>query len=161
MSEKSVEATKVYIGNSNEGKITCPGCWENKTVTVPNDLIRKRVLEITCRCGQSFSILLDYRRHSRKNVNIPGKIFHLNSKQEINNVIITSLSVGGVGFKMQSSESINLDDVIEIEFTLDDEYNAAIREEVVIKWRNGNFVGTEFHDQDMYNCDLDFYFILN
>ena len=160
MSEKSVEATKVYIGNSNEGKIFCPGCGENKIVTVPNDL-KERVLKITCHCGQSFSILLDYRRHSRKNVNIPGKIFHLNSKQEINNVIITSLSLGGVGFKTQSSESINLDDVIEIEFTLDDKYSTPIREEIVVKRRNGNFVGTEFHDQNSYNCDLDFYFIFD
>jgi hypothetical protein len=42
-------------------------------------------------------------------------------------------------------------------FTLDDNLDSTIREQIVVKRVNGRNIGAEFSDQEKYNYELDFY----
>src|SRR2546428_7548501 len=55
------------------------------------------------------------------------------------------------------SVTINIGDVFDIQFVLNDDRQSIIREEVTIRRTNGHFVGAEFSHQDKYKYELDFY----
>jgi hypothetical protein len=134
------------MDSENEGEITCP-----------NYHIAKKPIKVKCRCGYNFSIILEHRRYHRRSVTIPGKLFQISSKKEVDDILIKSLSVTGIGFEMKSLPAMKVGDSFEIVFTLDDNFESSVREQITIKRVKGNFVGAEFLDKDSYNYELDFY----
>jgi predicted RNA-binding Zn-ribbon protein involved in translation (DUF1610 family) len=152
-----METVRVYINRDHEGEIVCPNCGRERTIHVSKHRILKNPVRVKCHCGHSFSVSLEYRRYHRKKVNIPGKLLDPSSKKEIDDVIITSLSVAGVGFEVKSFNYIKVGDVFEIVFTLDDDFGSTIREAIVVRRVDKNSIGAEFCDQDKYNHELDFY----
>jgi uncharacterized Zn-finger protein len=157
MNGTHMKLRKVYINDEQEGEIICPRCKKKKTINVSNRRIPQKPIKIKCYCGHTFNIELEYRKHHRKIVNIPGKIFQRYSNKEIDDVIVISLSVTGLGFETRSLSDIKINDLLEIEFTLDDDFDSIVREEIVVKRVEGNFIGAEFFDQDKYHYELDFY----
>lgn len=152
-----MEPIKVYMDSENEGEITCPNCEKKKVINVTNYRIVKKPIKVKCRCGYSFSIILEHRRYDRRNVTIPGKLFQIPSKKEVDDILIKSISVTGIGFETKSLTTIQVGDNFEIVFTLDDNFDSAVRERITIKRVKGNFIGAEFLDKDKYNYELDFY----
>jgi hypothetical protein len=112
---------------------------------------------VKCNCGYSFTIVLEYRKYYRKTVNIPGKLVHIQTGEDIAEIVVTSISVVGVGFELKSTGSVTANGVYYIVFTLDDSLESMIREAIVVKRVNGNIIGAEFCDQEKYNYELDFY----
>jgi hypothetical protein len=148
---------KVYINRDSEGEVVCPNCRKAKTINVANQRITQKPIRVKCQCGHSFSIVLEYRRYHRKTVNFPGKIFSRQSGNPLDDILVTSLSVVGIGFEIKSPLGLRLEDAYDIMFTLDDDFASAVREEVIIKRIEGNYIGAEFADQDKYHFELDFY----
>lgn len=148
---------KVYINRENEGEVICPNCGKTKIINVSNHRISQKPIRVKCQCSHSFNIVLEYRRYHRKTVNIPGKLFQRQSTTPVDDVMITSISVVGVGFEIKSAMGVKVDEVYDIVFTLDDDLDSMVREEVMIKRIEGTFVGAEFTDQDKYHHELDFY----
>ena len=153
---KDIRPVKIFVNSSNEGEIVCPKCEKAKTIQLSNNRVTTKPIRVKCNCGHGFSIVLEYRNYHRKIVSIPGKLFPLQARDEID-IVITSLSVVGVGFEIKSAFSLRINDVYQIVFTLDDSSDSTIREEVIIRRVNGRNVGAEFFDQEKYNFELDFY----
>lgn len=152
-----MKITKVYINQENEGEIICPSCDKTRAVNISNQRVPLRPIKVKCTCGDSFSILLEYRKYHRKRVNIPGRLLDTISHAEVGEIWVTSLSVTGIGFEVTTPHEFGVNDVFEIQFTLDDDYDAVISEEIVLKRIDGNYVGAIFSDQNKYNYNLDFY----
>ncbi|MEE8302195.1 MAG: hypothetical protein V3S24_07150 [Candidatus Tectomicrobia bacterium] len=148
---------KILVNHNKEGEITCPKCSKMKTITATPQLLTKRAIKVKCSCGHSFSVSLDYRRFFRRNVEIPGVLYQVGSTEILCNVTITSLSISGVGFTTKSLHNIYINSAFEIEFKLDDDSDATIREAIAIRRINGLHVGAEFSEQEKYNYELDFY----
>ena len=148
---------KIHVNHNNEGEITCPECSKMKTISATSQLLTKRAIKVKCSCGHSFSVSLDHRRFTRKNIEIPGVLYQAESTEILCNVTITSLSVSGIGFTTKSLHNIYIDSAFEIEFKLDDDPDATIREAIVIRRISGLNVGAEFSEQEKYNYELDFY----
>ncbi len=148
---------KIHVNHNKEGEITCPKCSKMKTISATPQLLTKRAIKVKCSCGHSFSVSLDYRRFFRRNVGIPGVLYQAESTKLLCNVTITSLSVSGIGFSTKSLHNIYINSAFEIEFKLDDDSDATIREAIVIRRINGLSVGAEFSEQEKYNYELDFY----
>ena len=108
-------------------------------------------------CHKTARIKFDLRRHHRINTHIPGRIFHTHTEEETKDIIILSLSVGGVGFTINNDLAIKTDDMYTIKFQLDDKYSSVICEEITIKHVDGRWVSAEFYQSDWYNHELDFY----
>lgn len=152
-----MKLVKVYINQGNEGEIICPLCDKTRSVNVTNQRIPKKPIKVKCTCGHTFTIVLEYRKYHRKTVSIPGKLLDVDSKDEVAEILITSVSVTGVGFELTGITRVNLEDVFEIVFTLDDDFASVVNEEIVIKRVDGNHIGGEFCDGDKYHYELDFY----
>jgi hypothetical protein len=52
---------------------------------------------------------------------------------------------------------INVGDVFDIQFALDDDCHSMIHEEIIIRRTNGHVIGAEFTNHDTYRYELDFY----
>ena len=158
---QTVETTRVYLNEKRQGVATCVHCGVKYPINMSNYTdhhLGTKALKVKCSsCKKIFHIKFDFRRYHRINVNIPGKISHIRTTDKKIDVIITSLSVGGVGFIVNDCFTWEEDDIFEMVFQLDDDNNSIIFEEVSIKHSNGNFVGAEFYYRDKYNYELDFY----
>ena len=152
-----MSALKVHVGSNNQGEITCPKCRKMKTINASHLLLTKRAIKVKCSCGHSFRVSLDYRHYFRKSVQLPATLYKVHSDDIIAEVTVTSLSVSGLGFEATSLNNIYISSLFEIEFKLDDDSNAIIRERIRIKRINGLIVGAEFSEQDKYSYELDFY----
>jgi hypothetical protein len=148
---------KVFVNRDNEGEVVCPNCGKAKTVNISNQRMSPKPIRVKCQCGYSFTIILEYRQYQRKTVSIPGRIFSRQSGMHSEDVMVTSLSITGVGFEIKSTQGIKAEDVYEIAFTLDDEIYTIVREEIIVKRIAGSYIGAEFADQEKYHHELDFY----
>jgi PilZ domain len=157
----TLETTRIYLNGNRQGVVTCVHCDVKRTINMSNytdDYLGKKSLKVKCStCNKTFHVKFDLRKYHRINVNFPGKIFHLQSEKDIDDVTIISLSLGGVGLIINNDLGIKAGDIYEIKFQLDDEYSSAICEEIIIRRVDGRFVGAEFYYSDKYNYELDFY----
>jgi len=155
------ETRRIYLNENRQGMVTCVHCDVKHTINMSNytdDYLGKKSLKVKCSmCNKTFYIKFDLRKYHRININIPGKIFHFQYEKEIDDITITSLSLGGVGFIINESLNLEKSDIYRIKFQLDDEYGSVICEEIIIKRIDGSFVGAEFYHSDRYNYELDFY----
>jgi len=123
-----------------------------------DNYLGKKSLKVKCStCKKTFYIKFDLRKYHRLDVKFPGKIFYFQSEEDLDDITITSLSLGGVGFTVNNNLTVTSNDIYRIKFQLDDEYSSAICEEIIIKRVDGRFVGAEFYHSDRYNYELDFY----
>jgi len=119
-----------------------------------------KLLKVKCgTCHKIFHIKFDHRRYHRINVTFPGKILSAQTKTDIGDITIISLSSGGVHFIISNDLDIKIDTIYTIKFQLDDEYRSVICEEIVIKRVDGCLVGAAFYQSDKYNHELDFYMV--
>jgi hypothetical protein len=155
------ETTRVYLNEKRQGVVTCVHCDVKRTINMSNytdHYLGGKPLKVKCdTCNKIFHVKFDCRRYHRIHVNLPGKIFYLQTKKDIGNIIITSLSCGGIGFIINNNLDIKTDIIYVIEFQLDDEHRSVICEEIVIKRVDGCCVGAEFYHRERYNHALDFY----
>jgi hypothetical protein len=100
---------------------------------------------------------MENRKYHRKSVNIPGKLLDVDSKEEIAEIRVTSLSVDGFGFVMVSQCDIRIDDVFEITFKLDEIVNIDVSEKIIVKRADDYHIGAEFYEKGKYSFELDFY----
>ena len=150
--------TKIlYINTKSEGIITCPNCDRTQGIKASNWRLPIKLIRVKCQCGNDFHLTLRHRRAYRKKVYLPGKLFQSQSDRQIDDIVITSLSVTGVSFIVRSALSIKIQDVLEIAFTLDDGFGSILREDIVVKRVEGRYVCAKFASQEEYNFALDFY----
>lgn len=90
-------------------------------------------------------------------MHFPGKLVQLHTQEILENVQIISLSLGGISFILTQDTPINIGDVFDIQFVLDDACQATIQEEIIIRRANGSCIGAEFSQHDTYKYELDFY----
>jgi hypothetical protein len=154
---KDMKVIKIFVNNNNDGEIVCPKCEKTKTIHLSKDRIPLKPIRVKCNCGYSFSILLEYRQYHRKVVNIPGKLLHRETGDEIAEIVVTSVSVIGIGFDLKSVAPVTENEVYRVVFTLDDSLESTLHEEIVVKRISGKSIGAEFGDQEKYNYELDFY----
>lgn len=114
-------------------------------------------LKVKCKCSHVAEIICEFRKFPRVKVNLKGTLFNLLSREELGDVTIDSLSLGGIGFFLHSALTVRKGEVFELVFALDDAAQTVLREEIVVKRVQGNAIGVEFRDKDTYNYDLDFY----
>jgi hypothetical protein len=148
---------KVLINPDNEGEIICPVCGKARTVNVSSHRIPQKPVKVKCACGATFNILLEYRKYHRKKVKFQGKLMDAVSRAVLHEITVTSLSVTGIGFEIHVPYTFAVNDSFAVEFTLDDDLDSVVQEDIIVRRINGNFIGAEFSDQDKYNFELDFY----
>lgn len=156
-----MEVHKSFVSLDNIATITCPECNKAKNIPVGQYRNRKHDMTVRCSCGHSFSILLDFRRHYRKETNLEG-VYSMVSpafgKGRLNILNISRSGVGfAIGFSVNSSHTLKLGQKARISFELDNKKQSSIEKIITIRTINDQYIGGEFDHTQTLEKDLGFY----
>ncbi len=118
--------------------------WQNLKCSMPY---------LHCRFRATF----DFRKHCRVHVHLPGRLLQLRTREEVEPIVVTSLSVTGLGFVTAPGVSVCVGDKYEVVFVFDDEDQSVLFEEIVITRVHGTEVGAVFSPSHYANHDLIFF----
>jgi hypothetical protein len=143
--------------------MACPRCGTRRAINVPQqcprvlDIVGEKSATITCRCGAIFKSYFDLRRHPRKAVQLPGELRDAHGGTKLSAIVVSSLSVTGLGFVPTTTLSLHVGEIYTVHFVLDDAEQSNIHERIIIRRFHGNTIGAAFYPAEQYNYALDFY----
>jgi PilZ domain len=146
----------VHVDDSNQATIACPMCGYEKDIDVSNFKDTHKRLKAKCRCGETFRLTLEFRKHERKKVRLPGE-YVVQGKTEKGEIIVEDISLGGIRFESLNPHYISREDKVELKFVLDNPMKTKIRAPVKIKWIIDRNVGGQFFDPKSLEKDLGTY----
>jgi hypothetical protein len=151
--DKTPVAKRVALHTPRTGLLRCDRC--QRTNTVMATASREETIELQCACGTVYRVSLDSRRFDRKLVNFPGSYTDQQDKSKTGTFIVENISFGGLRFRITSQISnVTYNDLLDIQFTLDDKVQTLIQEKVRVHYVHHESVGAEFIDLNKLNRDL-------
>ncbi|NLA76199.1 MAG: PilZ domain-containing protein [Deltaproteobacteria bacterium] len=139
---------KIYLSDQNTALFECPKCHISKDSDVSKykDLEISIKLKVKCRCGNVYEVILERRKQFRKETHLPGKFSYASLTGEEQNGIMTilDLSKGGLRFKMLSEPRFQKNEIIEVEFNLDNSSRTFIQKQVFVRNIKGVIVNVKF-----------------
>jgi len=143
-------AEKIFLTKNAEAVVLCPECGKTKMIDFERfiDADREIKLKVTCKCSHVFSVILERRKHVRKQVDFHGGLINGSKKYSIDVIDISRM-----GLKLRTEEvlDLNYDDKVVIEFILDDADGSKISKEVIIRKIDKEYIGAEFLSQSHYD----------
>jgi PilZ domain len=137
---------KFYVDENNQARIVCHKCGINKNLDVTKFKDTHKRLKAKCRCGEVFRLILDFRRHYRKNVRLAGEYF-VQEKDEKGEILIEDISMTGINFATLKPHNFSKDDTVELKFTLDNPMKTRVQESVKIIRIIDRNVGAQYINQ--------------
>lgn len=147
---------KFYVDENNQANIICQKCGFNKNIDATNFKNTQRKFKAKCKCGETFRFSIDYRKHYRKSVMLPGEYVARNNGDK-GEIIIRELSLTGIQFENLKPHQISKDDTLEVTFKLDNLLRKEIRKIVKVIWVRDRIVGAQFSERKLYEETLGFY----
>jgi hypothetical protein len=147
---------KVYVDKNNEAFVICPKCGFEKNVDAMNFRNAKNKVTGKCKCTEGFDFTLEYRKHYRKNVKLPGEYIVLKNGKK-GEAIVWELSLSGIRFESVKPHQISMDDKLDVKFTLDNKRRSEIRRFAKVIWVKNRYIGVQFTETKFYEKDLGFY----
>jgi hypothetical protein len=93
----------------------------------------------------------------RKDTSLNGQFVNLSLNNERGTMLVTDVSMGGIGFKVVGRNNIRNDHELEVTFTLDDSHSSVISKQVIVRIVRDKFVGCEYRHAHEYDKELGFY----
>ena len=158
-----MECIYIYLDAQYVGTMACLQCRTRRVVNIPQQcpqvlpVVGKRSFTTTCRCGAIFAAYFDLRRHLRKAVQLRGTVGDPQTDIHLSAIVISSLSVHGLGFTLATAPSLHIGECYTTSFRLDDAEQSLIQECIIIRRLQGCTVGATFYPDEQYNYALDFY----
>ncbi len=156
-----MEVHKSFVTLDNIAIITCPQCHKAKNIDATKYRDSKHVINVRCSCKYAFTVLLDFRRHYRKETELEGTYTLLAPAFGTGKLCILNISRSGVGFTIGFSvsgpHSMEPGQKARIAFELDNRKRTPIDKLVDIRNITDNYVGAEFDKNQPLDKDLGFY----
>ncbi len=139
---------KIFLSDKNTALFECPKCRVSKEADVSKykKLEVSIRLKVKCRCGNTYEVILERRKYFRKDTRLPGKFSYSSLFGEDQNGILTVLDIskGGLKFKMLTEPQFKKDEIIEVEFHLDNTSRTLIKKQVFVRNVKGTIVNVEY-----------------
>lgn len=146
----------VYTNPEDKATLTCPHCTTTRVINVANYKQLHIPIEVACVNGCRFTVLLNTRTFYRKAVNLRGT--YIQSATGVSgSMCVENLSLPGIGFRTSLPPRMQLEDMIELRFVLDNARHTEICIAVVVKWVQDRYIGAEYCDISAYKRELGFY----
>ncbi|MBE9519834.1 MAG: PilZ domain-containing protein [Proteobacteria bacterium] len=152
-----MEPQKAFVREDGTTVLKCPHCRHARTVSVAKLKDKKKIIKIKCSCQQSYTVSLELRKMYRKDTNLNGQFVNISLNNERGSMLVTDVSMGGIGFTVVGRNRIEVDHELEVTFTLDDSHSSVISKQVLVKIVRDKFVGCEFRHAHEYDKALGFY----
>lgn len=134
-----------FVNANQMATITCPTCGRSGIKSVDKYRDKKHVHKVRCRrCGNIFTVNLEYRRHYRKPVDLMGYYTMIPPESEGGVTHIKNISQSGVGFTVSGIHSIKKNQTLKIELRLNDKKQTRLKKQVEVKRVDSNFIGCQF-----------------
>jgi hypothetical protein len=145
----SVQRLTVSFNAQGAGLVKCEQCGKARTISASHLYQQEKILNranvrVRCACGHSFYVEFDRRRSQRIKLHVPGKLLQFPPGCRYYDIMVTSLSMHGVGFMMQTNTTISAGATFEILFKLDDKQQSVIYKTICIKHRHDRSLGAAF-----------------
>jgi len=153
---------KVYADKQGQAVFQCPHCGFNTTFDASGYQNRDSRIKIKCRCGESVSVLIEFRKFYRRAVALIGQC-HNHRTKELSGIRVHDLSMSGMSFSVELKENggkalMNVGDVLTVQFRLDYPPQALIQRRAEVRNVRGNLVGVSFFRSE-YDKELGFYLL--
>jgi hypothetical protein len=137
--------------------IICPDCDYSKNLSVAQFRNKKHLLKIKCKCGHTFRVELEFRKHNRKETDLAGTCSFDSARVGGWRVSVLNLSLGGICFEQRGGRNLRVGDRGSLSFTLSDRKETVVFKKVIVKSISGNRVGCEFIQDRAYQKELGFF----
>lgn len=138
---------KVHVRDNNTATLVCPACGAVKHFAADRYRHGRHTISVRCRCQNVFSLLLDFRRHYRKQTSLPGTYEILSEGGVGGGIIhINDISRGGLGFTVSGLHRIEKDQELQVEFQLNDKKKTVLKRRMLVKSVLQNNIGCQFKD---------------
>ena len=152
---------KVYVTSKQMATFICPVCQKSKTVNVSKYASLEKIVtvKVTCPCGYGYTSILEKRKKYRKATNLPGSFVHLVEGRPTRDGLmkVKNLSTSGLKIHVNTEHHCAVGDIIQVEFSLDDNHRTLIRKKVIVRNLVGQNIGTEFAPTEPIDKALGFY----
>jgi hypothetical protein len=148
--------TTFYVDDANKTTIICPKCGFAKQMDITNIKNTKKKLKAKCKCGEVFQFTIEYRKHYRKKVRLPGE-YRVTESGESGEIIIEDLSLGGIQFVTLNHHRMSTNNTVMLKFKLNNPARTEIERSAKIMWIKDNNVGAMFIGPKLFERDLAFY----
>ncbi len=139
---------KVFLNDENKATFVCPECnlSTTKEASQYRQIDREVRFKIKCTCGHSYSVLLERRKHFRKETNLLGKYTHHPSSgpNKKGSLRVKNISRLGLKLVINAMPGLAIGSKLSVEFSLDDKQKTIIKKDIVIRMISDSIVGGEF-----------------
>jgi hypothetical protein len=146
----------VYVNGTNQATIICPSCGFTKKIDTTKFRNTQKRVKAKCKCGETFRFTIEFRKHYRKKVRLPGE-YIIQKRGEKGEIIIRDLSLGGIRFESLRPHQISTDDTLEVKFKLDNPLRSEICKLVKVKFVRDRIIGAQYSEIKLYKKELGFY----
>jgi hypothetical protein len=135
----------VSIKDGKKVKMVCPSCqlqWD-ADVSKFYDIQNKIIFKARCKCGYSWNCRLEKRQNFRRAVSLPGtyKYVTQNGYSCTGNLEVLDISIRGLKIRLDRERQIQIGEVVEVEYQMDDKVHKIRRRQVTVKNMNGKILG--------------------
>lgn len=156
-----MEIIKTFTSPDDVATITCPQCNKSRNIKVSKYRSKRHTIKVRCSCRYVFSVLLDFRKHYRKETNLDGSYEMVSPSFGKGRLNILNISRIGVGFTVGMGQATNHGfapgQKMKIFFQLDNKKQSQMEKLIVIKTVNDHYIGGEFHSSNAFDKELGFY----
>jgi PilZ domain len=152
-----MDVQKSFVNTDGIAVIKCPSCSKIKNLQADKFRGKQHTLKVRCSCGHAWSLLLDFRRHYRKETELTGTYVLESPAIGGGRLTVMNISRSGVGFTVTGLHTIKIGQKARLQFTLDNKKRTPIDKRVTVRAVLGNYVGCEFLEERAFEKDLGFY----
>jgi len=150
--EQTPTTKRLTLSTPRTGLLRCDQCQRTHTVMVAAS--REEVIEMQCACGRVYRVMLDSRQSNRKFTELLGLYVDQNDATKTGTIVVENISFSGLKFRTTSQQQVAHNDLLHVQFTLDDEAQTLIWEKVRVHSAQYNIVGAEFMNRNELSKDL-------
>lgn len=150
---------KSFVKEDSQATIVCPACSSAKTISVEEFRDKHHVLKVKCKCGNSFSLQLEFRQFFRKDTDLQGIYDVKPPNRGGGSATIVNLSLSGACFEVRGVHGLEIGHKGSLVFTLDNRKETVLYRQVVIRSVDGKRIGCEFVEERAFEKELGFYLL--
>jgi hypothetical protein len=150
----SAQSSAQIVASDQHDTITiaCPQCDRRKDVNIStfktSHVETHKSLKTQCLCGHAFQVTVNTREFPRKRATLTGAYIKFKSQhsEAYGFFIIEDISMAGLKFRTRAPHSLEIGEVVKINFILNDDAGSEIWAALQVKHVQGFSIGGAFCD---------------
>jgi uncharacterized Zn finger protein len=153
---------KVYADKKGKAVFHCPHCGFVTNFDASAYRDRDSRIRIKCRCGESMTMLVEFREYYRRSVSLAGRCTVHRTREELE-IKVRDLSMSGLSFSIELSKEedqavLQIGDVVTVRFRLDSPPENLIQRTALVRNIRSGIIGAKFARSE-YDKELGFYLL--